>query len=90
MKIIISGKENDKDVIYQYDLFDRYDAATGISSMARTTGYSATAAAELVLGGIYTRIGISPPEFVGAEKSCLERMLKYQEERGILYRISKN
>jgi saccharopine dehydrogenase-like NADP-dependent oxidoreductase len=90
MKILVAGKESGKSVCYQYDLFDRYNEETGISSMARTTGYSATAAVALVLNGNFQRIGISPPEYIGAETGCLEKMLKYQEERGINYRISKN
>jgi saccharopine dehydrogenase-like NADP-dependent oxidoreductase len=90
MKIVVSGKENGKQVSYRYDLLDRFDAKTGISSMARTTGYSATSAVELVLNGDFSRIGINPPEFIGAKKGCLEKMLSYQEERGIKYTISRN
>ena len=90
MKINIAGKEKGKIINYQYDLFDRYDEKSGISSMARTTGYSATAAVDLVLNGDYQRIGISPPEYIGPETGCLKKMLKYQEERGVKYRISRN
>ncbi|MCF7792918.1 MAG: saccharopine dehydrogenase NADP-binding domain-containing protein [Candidatus Cloacimonetes bacterium] len=89
MKIIIAGKEQEKRVCYQYDLLDRYDEETGISSMARTTGYSATAAVDLILNGDFKKVGINPPEFVGAETGCLEKMLKYQEERGIKYKVSR-
>ena len=40
-----------------YRLYDTTDAATGFSSMARTTGYTATAVARLVLDGAFTRQG---------------------------------
>ncbi|RLC50728.1 MAG: saccharopine dehydrogenase [Candidatus Cloacimonadota bacterium] len=89
MKILVAGKEKGKNVCYQYDLFDRYDESTGISSMARTTGYSATAAVDLVMNGDFQRIGVSPPEYIGAVTGCLGKMLKYQKERGIMYKISK-
>ena len=89
MKILVAGKEKGKNVCYQYDLFDRYDESTGISSMARTTGYSATAAVDLVMNGDFQRIGVSPPEYIGAVTGCLGKMLKYQNERGIMYKISK-
>ena len=89
MKIKVAGKEKGKIVYYQYDLFDRYDEKSGISSMARTTGYSATAAVDLVLNGDFQRIGINPPEYIGAKADCLEKMLKYQQERGVIYSISK-
>jgi len=88
MRIIIIGKENGKSIRWQYDLFDKYDEKTGISSMARTTGYTATSVASLVLNGDFRRPGINPPEFIGAEKGCLDKILHYQKERGIIYRIS--
>ena len=45
-----------------FHLLDRYDRATGTTSMARTTGYTCTAVARLVASGGYRRAGISPPE----------------------------
>jgi len=88
MRIIINGKENGKSIRWQYDLFDKYDEKTEISSMARTTGYTATSVASLVLKGDFRRPGINPPEFIGAEKGCLDKILHYQKQRGIIYRIS--
>jgi saccharopine dehydrogenase-like NADP-dependent oxidoreductase len=90
MRIKVCGMEQGEKVCWQYDLFDRYDKVTGISSMARTTGYSATSAVELVLNGDYNRVGISPPEFIGAVPGCLEKMLAYQKERGVIYHISRS
>ena len=89
MKIIISGIENNKKVKYIYELFDKFDAETQTSSMARTTGYSCTSAVELVLNGDYTEKGLFPPEFLGAKNDCLKKMLAYQEDRNIIYKISK-
>lgn len=89
MKIVISGNENGENITYQYELLDRYDETTGISSMARTTGYSATSAVELVLNGDFRKAGINPPEFIGAESGCLNKMLAYQKERGINYKITR-
>jgi lysine 6-dehydrogenase len=82
MKIIIEGK--DKKVTYS--LFDKYDAITEKSSMARTTGYACTATAELVLNNDYTKIGISPPEFVGAEEGCLQKVFEFLKDRNILFK----
>lgn len=58
-----------------YRLYDTTDAASGFSSMARTTGYTATAAARLVLDGKFGRKGICPPEYIGAEPGCFDRLL---------------
>jgi lysine 6-dehydrogenase len=40
-------------VRHTYHLTDRYDPTTAVSSMARTTGYTATALASLLLAGKY-------------------------------------
>jgi lysine 6-dehydrogenase len=67
----------------RYQLYDTTDAATGISSMARTTGYTCTAVASLVLGGRFTRVGICPPEYVGAADTCFQAVVAYLAERGV-------
>lgn len=69
-----------------YDLLDRYDPATDTISMARTTGFTCTAVANLVLDGKYDRKGISPPEYVGEVDGALDFVLGYLEERGVSYR----
>jgi lysine 6-dehydrogenase len=69
---------------YVYRLHDTTDAATGFSSMARTTGYTATATARLVLAGAFSRPGICPPEYVGAQAGCFERILADLAERAVM------
>jgi lysine 6-dehydrogenase len=66
-----------------YNLFDRMDDRTGTSSMARTTGYTCTAVARLVLEGGFSRAGIIAPEMVAAEGDCFDRVLGYLRERGV-------
>lgn len=65
------------------DLLDRYDPATDTISMARTTGYTCTAVANLLLEGRFTRKGICPPEYVGASEGALAFVLAYLEARGV-------
>jgi len=90
MRLIISGEEDGKPVIYTYDLYDEYDPATGVLSMARTTGYTCNAVAQLVLDGGYSHKGISPPEFVGRTEGCRENVEKYQKDRGVHYRMRRS
>ena len=66
-----------------YDLLDHFDRESGTSSMARCTGYSCTAVAELVLQGTFTQKGISPPEVVGAEDACFDGVMDYLKERKV-------
>lgn len=68
-----------------YNLLDRYDAATRTSSMARTTGYTATGAARMVLEGHYRHPGISPPEYLGRKEENFQFMLQHLKERNVVY-----
>ena len=85
MRIIMKGKENGKDTSYRYDLLDRFQ--NGTISMARTTGFTCTAVANLVVNGTYKRIGISPPEYLGEH---FEFVRNYLAERGVIYKVNKN
>ncbi len=85
MRVIIEGTKGDKQLRYTYDLFDTYDPITGIHSMARTTGYTATMALRMVAAGLYTQKGISAPEFIGRDEKCVDFILKGLAERGINY-----
>jgi lysine 6-dehydrogenase len=86
MRVEIEGESAKGRTRVVYDLFDKYDRATGMSSMARTTGYTATGAARLVLDGKFARKGICPPEYLGAEAGCLDLMLAHLKKRGVVYR----
>ena len=71
-----------------YHLLDRFDKDTNTISMARTTGYTATAVANLVLNGDYSRVGISPPEYVGETEENFRFILNYLQDRGVVYNLS--
>ena len=51
--------------------------------MARTTAYTCTAVADLVLKGNYSKKGISPPEFVGADEKCFKEVIQYLKKRKV-------
>jgi lysine 6-dehydrogenase len=59
MRVTVEGEEKRKQTKYIYTLYDRYNKETGVMSMARTTGYTATAAVHLILEDKYSRKGIS-------------------------------
>lgn len=83
MRVTVDGEDEDGPVRHTFRLLDRYDAATDVSSMARTTGYTATAIARFVLAGRYREPGISPPEMVGAADGALDWVLRHLEDRGV-------
>ena len=72
-----------------YTLLDRFDKTTNTISMARTTGYTATAVANLVLNGDYTQKGISPPEYLGKSEENFKFIMNYLEERGVVYELQE-
>jgi lysine 6-dehydrogenase len=86
MQIVVEGEKNNKKLRYTYDLCDYYNPETDTTSMARTTGYTATTAVRMIVAGLYDQKGISPPEFIGRDSKCVNFMLKDLAKRGIEYR----
>ncbi len=86
MEITVSGRAEGRPRAVRYTLFDRTDERTGTSSMARTTGYTCTAIARLVLAGHFTRPGICPPEVVAGEAGCFARVVADLAARGVVLR----
>jgi lysine 6-dehydrogenase len=85
MRIYIKGKEKGKTKEYNYKMFDHFDEKTKFTSMARTTGYTCAAAANLILEGNFVRKGICPPEYIGNETGCFESIKSYLEKRNVIY-----
>ena len=86
MRVTIKGENaNGQKEEIVYNLHDEYCEDTNTSSMARTTGYTATAAANLFLEGLFSEKGVFPPELVGKHEVCFDYFLKYLKERNIHY-----
>ena len=83
MRVIVEGEQAGRPRRYIYDLWDEYDRAGGVTSMARTTGYTCTIVARQVLKGLFTRKGVSPPEYVGRTPGCFEDLLAGYAQRSI-------
>ncbi|HNS04956.1 MAG TPA: saccharopine dehydrogenase C-terminal domain-containing protein [Candidatus Saccharicenans sp.] len=67
LRVIINGEKDGYPLRLTYDLFDRFDRKSETHSMARTTGYTATAVARAVAQGLIKKTGIIAPEFFGLE-----------------------
>lgn len=67
----------------QYQLLDKYDAATETSSMSRSTGYTCSAAVHMLAAGLFSGKGVFPPEYIGANEACFEYILKYLEMHNV-------
>ena len=85
MRLIVEGRKDQKKIRYTFELLDKYDETTGVHSMGRTTGYAAAAVARMIASGIYTQKGISPPEYIGRKKECVDFLLKEMSDRRVIY-----
>ena len=54
--------------------------------MARTTGYTCTAAVNLIAKSLFNKEGVYPPELVGNDKTCFEFVLNYLKDRNVNWR----
>jgi lysine 6-dehydrogenase len=83
MKVkLIANKDGESKTI-EWNLLDFYDPETKISSMARTTGYTCTAAVNLIAQDLFSEKGVFPPELVGKHNKCFDFILDYLKERKV-------
>jgi lysine 6-dehydrogenase len=89
MRVVLKGTEKGvrKEIIYE--LYDEFDPGEKISSMARTTGFTATGTAEMILNHKFTDKGVFPPELVGKDPACFEFIISYLQSRNIVYKVSE-
>jgi len=85
MRITMKGNRDSTEEEVIYDLFDVKDSKNGISSMARTTGYTCTAVANLILEGKYHQEGINPPEYLGRDPDNFSYIINYLKSRNVVY-----
>jgi lysine 6-dehydrogenase len=85
MTVKVEGEQNGQQKTIDYAVLDHFDPATRTSSMARTTGYTCTAAVQLLLKKMFTEKGVFPPEFVGKDKACFDFILDHLRQRGVIW-----
>ena len=83
MKVILHGTEDGNPKKIEYNLLDRYDITTGISYMSRSTGYTCTAAANLIAQKIFAKKGVYPPELIASTAGCFQFVMDYLKARGV-------
>jgi len=89
MRVELDGVVEGERVMRTYDLLDRYDRQTGITSMARTTGYTCAAMVNAMAEGLYSEPGLSPPELVGRNQACFDFIFDYLAEREVRFEITE-
>lgn len=90
MRIEIEGTEDGTPRNIVYQLYDTYDEKEKMSSMARTTGFTATANAGLILEGRFSGKGVFPLELIGMDEECFDYVIKYLSDRDVSFQVSSS
>ena len=83
MKVNIMGKVQGEEVHVDFSLYDKYDAEKNHSSMSRTTGFTCTAVARMILENKFNHHGVFPPELLSREDGSFEYVLDKLKERNV-------
>jgi saccharopine dehydrogenase-like NADP-dependent oxidoreductase len=89
LRVEVEGIVEGEHVVRRYDLLDRFDPDSNITSMARTTGYTCTAMVNAIAEGLYTEPGLSPPELVGRNEEAFYSIFDYLAARGIRFEVTE-
>ena len=68
---------------YAFELLDRTSRETGMTSMARTTGFPCAIAAAMLARGQYRDPGVRPPELLARDSAATKRFLEALRTRGL-------
>ncbi len=90
MQVVIEGVEDGRKKRYTYDLYDEYHKESDTLSMSRTTGYTATGVAGLMLDGLLKSSGVIPPEGVAVEEAGFQYLLRHLVQRGVIYQVKED
>jgi saccharopine dehydrogenase-like NADP-dependent oxidoreductase len=77
------GVKDGAPVSARWRMLDRFDTVNGVSSMARTTGYTATATLRLLAAGTFRQTGIVPPEAIGRDAKACAELFGHLARRGV-------
>jgi lysine 6-dehydrogenase len=86
MRVIVEGTTAGRRRRHCYDLLDRFDEVTATASMARTTGFTCTAAVRLLAAGRYDDAGITPPERLATRPGCADFIFDDLARHGVSFR----
>jgi len=81
MRVIAKGRKGSM----VYDMVDRYDQKNGVSSMGKTTGYTASIVTQMLGSGEIKGKGTIPPE-VAVQGKKVDKLLAELERRGVKIR----
>ncbi|MFQ6046732.1 MAG: saccharopine dehydrogenase C-terminal domain-containing protein, partial [Gemmatimonadales bacterium] len=83
LRVVVSGREGNEPTTHVFEMVDHYDSATNLTSMARTTGFPASIAAQMIADGTIGERGVLFPEdLFGGE--LFEPLMGALAEKGVV------
>jgi saccharopine dehydrogenase-like NADP-dependent oxidoreductase len=83
MNIEVRGEAGGKKAGYRHRIIDRFDHETGVTAMARTTAYTASIVAGMLVQGTIKGPGVIPPEKLGMKEGFTENLMAQLKRRGV-------
>jgi lysine 6-dehydrogenase len=80
LRVDVVGRKKGNQVHHRYEMIDRYDAKQDLTSMARTTAFPCTIAAQIVGAGEVDLKGLVPPE-LAFKGDLRRRFMRYLTDR---------
>jgi lysine 6-dehydrogenase len=62
LRVVVSGRKGNEPATHVFEMVDHYDPTTSLTSMARTTGFPASIAAQMIADGTIDERGVLFPE----------------------------
>lgn len=86
LRVAVSGEGRaGRPLRYRFELLDRTDRKTGVTSMARTTGFPCAAVAAMLAREQYRDAGIRPLELLARDPAASELFLQALRARGLAW-----
>jgi len=82
LRVIVKGVKEDLETCYTFDMVDFYDDERRVTSMAKTTSYTAAIVARMLGRGDISKKGLVPPVKT-IRGNLFRRLLKELRERGV-------
>jgi len=83
LRVEVFGLKNGKKTGYVYEMVDFYDEKSGTTAMARTTAYTASIVANLILTKVINLKGVVPPERLGMDEGIYHKIMAELDRKGI-------
>jgi len=84
MQVEVSGLKAGRKILYTFHLLDRFDKKKKVTALARTTAYTTSAVAQLVIDEAIEEKGVIPPEKLGMNEIIYKKFMSLMKKRGIL------